>query len=170
MVGLWPTCNYKPWREGCSLRWLKLASHRISMRSTQRILHHMHGYQRHTTAGMHLFQCDAGELQQSFGQWDSVKVYKTGWDASKQPLSPPVGAIWPAPSSCLPAPQTWINKGCATLKSNSLARQGGDGKQITYFPCFQNWNNATLCYVAICHVSTMMPNLMLRNVGHTCCS
>ena len=53
-------------------RWLKLASHRTrdSVPNPSDI--------RSVRRALHLFQCDAGELQQSCGQWDRVKVYKTG--------------------------------------------------------------------------------------------
>ena len=53
-------------------RWLKLASHRTrdSVPNPSAI--------RSVRRALHLFQCDAGELQQSCGQWDRVKVYKTG--------------------------------------------------------------------------------------------
>ena len=67
--------------------WLKLASHRR---------HHFNAFYPEnpslhtviTTAGMHLFQCDDVELQQSFGQWDSLKVYKTGCDANSRCVPP----------------------------------------------------------------------------------
>ena len=73
----WSVCGQlatpKPWREGwCSLRVVKpLASHHRILRI----------FWQRQTAGLHLFQCD-GELQQSFGQWDSLKVYKTGCAAA----------------------------------------------------------------------------------------
>ena len=58
------------------------------------------------------------------------------------------------------------NKGCATSKSNSL---DWDGKQITKDNRTFHVSQSFHVYVAVYHVSTKMPNLMLVNVGHTCC-